>query len=616
MRAPVTSIFRTVAKAASIVLLLVGCVVYPSLAQAESPYIRGLELYRKGSYQEAEKVLRAALPEPPPPPPAQPGPLPLTPPPPPPPQPEEAHVRAMLGFTLLRGNHLADAEEQFSLVRRSHEPDSLSFGAVRSVGALGQGWAAFARGRTSEAVEILTDVLKRPAKSSALPDMLAESVPADAQFALGLIALGRGDAKTAQRHLEAATKGQDVLSSPKELYLALGDARAQSGDASGARSAWAEVARHASRFPGDAPRDELSRLKTARLLESSGDSGAALSLYAELSGGKHYQVDALQGQARVLLARGNAEAALPVLKKLVVLEPMMAEPMGQAVETDARLRPLLKDWGLAYFHRASYMEALAKFSRYLDDVDARDYACLMGQGWSQLRLGNGEQARDAFTEALKDKPGDSDPLAGLGSAALVLGKKEEARTLLGKAVEADRSNAVALNSLGHLEMAAGNGDVALTHFRASLSLRADYADSRLAIARILFDRAEFDAAASEYFRLATQEKRSVAAWSGLGWARLRLGQYDDALQAFAEARRVAPNQPVAAYGMAMALAKKGQADKAAQRLAEAIFLNPDFAGHPRGPGAHALQAGVFRTVLGNGRGLRAQAVPHCRRALP
>ncbi|MDO9082126.1 MAG: tetratricopeptide repeat protein, partial [Humidesulfovibrio sp.] len=538
-----------------------------------------------GKYAEAARVLRAALPastaaeSPAPRPSLSPSVTQAT------PQaplavgsPEAAHTRAVLGFTLLRLNQLPEAEEQFTLVRQS--PD------IQSVGLLGSGWAAFAHGRTSAAVELFAEALaKNSGPASTWPDMLRESVPADARLGQGLIALGRGRASEATTLLEAASAGPDLLGSAKELFLALGDARALAGDAKGALAAWAEAPRRASSFPGDAPRDELARLKTARLLESKGEAAQALALFSGLSGGQHYQAEALLGQARVLLAQGRASEALSALRRLVALEPTLAEPLGRTIAADPLLRPLNKDWGLAYFHRADYLEALAKLTAYLDDVDPKDYASLMGMGWGHLRLGHGLQAWDAFADAARVRangtsPASAEPLAGVGAAALSLGRVVEARGILAKALAAEPNNAVALNTMGHLELSQGNAQKALEHFRAALSARPDYVDSRLAAAKILFDRAEYDAAAAEYFRLATQEKRSVAAWNGLGWARLRLGQLDDALTAFAEARRLNPSLPAAAYGLGITLARLGQPDKASQRLAEAIFLNPDFAATP------------------------------------
>ncbi|MBU1228980.1 MAG: tetratricopeptide repeat protein [Proteobacteria bacterium] len=557
----------------------------PGRAQAESPYVQGLELYRQGKYSEALRVLQAALPASPPAqaPAAQPS---FIPPVAAAPQamqaadsPEAAHARAVLGFTLLRLNQLAEAEEQFGLVRRDAQ--------LQPVGLLGSGWAAFARGRTSAAVDLFAEALgKNGGPGAGLPDMLRESVPADARLGQGLIALGRGRAAEAVKLLEAAAAGPDLLGSPKELFLALGDARALAGDTNGALAAWAETPRRSSRFPSDAGRDELARLKAARLLEARGDDGQALALFTGLGGGQHYQAEALLGQARVLLAQGRASEALPVLRREVALEPTLAEPLARAIAADSRLRPLYKDWGLAYFHRAEYLEALAKFSAYLDDVDPKDYASLMGMGWSHLRLGQSMQAWDSFTDAARARaadaasPASAEPLAGIGAAALSLGRVDEARGILAKALAAEPDNAVALNTMGHLELSQGNASKALELFRSALRTRPDYVDSRMAAAKTLFDRAEYDAAAAEYFRLATQERRSVAAWNGLGWARLRLGQLDDAATAFAEARRLAPTLPAAAYGLGITLAKQGQHDRASQRLAEAIFLAPDFAATP------------------------------------
>jgi len=558
----------------------------PAPAWADSPYVQGLELYRQGKYAEAARVLRSALPTPAPVQAAAPRPSltpSLAPPAAPAPQPVESsettHVRAVLGFTLLRLDQLAEAEEQFGLVRQSPE--------FQSLGLLGSGWAAFAHGRTSAALDLFAEALGQSQRPDpARPDMLRESVPADARLGQGLIALGRSRASEAIPLLEAAAAGPDLLASPKELFLALGDARAKTGDTAGALAAWAEVPRRSSRLLGDAPRDELSRLKTARLLESTGDAAQALALFGDLAGGQHYQAEALLGQARLLLAQGRATEALPVLRRLAALEPTQAEPLSRAIAADPLLRPLNKDLGLAYFHRAAYLEALAKLSAYLDDVDAKDFACLMGLGWSHLRLGQSAQALAAFNDAANARTagGQATPsaeaLAGVGAATLSLGRTAEARAILAQALAAEPGNAVALNTLGHLELSQGDPQKALGRFRAALEARPDYVDSRMAAAKILFDRGDYDAAAAEYFRLATQERRSVAAWNGLGWARLRLGQLDGALTAFSEARRLNPSLPAAAYGLGITLAKQGQHEKASQSLAMAIFQNPDFAATP------------------------------------
>jgi len=109
-------------------------------------------------------------------------------------------------------------------------------------------------------------------------------VNADARLGQGLIALGRGQASVAARLLQAASSGPDLLASPKELFLALGDAKALAGDTAGALAAWAEVRQRTSRLLGDAPRDELAQLKSARLLETRGEGGKALAIFSSLAG--------------------------------------------------------------------------------------------------------------------------------------------------------------------------------------------------------------------------------------------------------------------------------------------------------------------------------------------
>jgi tetratricopeptide (TPR) repeat protein len=573
MRVRVSALFTTLASVLALALCLP--LFTATLAWADSPYVEGLELYRQGKYEAALNILRAALPQTPPV--ATGSPLPLDQPAQPqlPPDTQEsAHIRAVLGFTLLRQNSLSEAEEQFDLVRR--EP------SMEPVGVLGAAWAAYARGKTSAAVDLFNTAVGAATAATAetLPDMLRESVSPDARLALGLIALGRGNPQEAQKQLEAAALGQDVLGSTKEMFLALGDARAQNNDPRGAVNAWSEVSRRASRFPSDAPRDELARLKTARLQETGGMLDAALAQYTELSTGKYYKAEALQGEARTLLSQGHAAESLPVLRRLVNQDPNMANALEHPILADPLLRPVLKDWGLAYFHRADYQDALVKLTRYLDDVDPQDIACQLAIGWSDLRLGHSQHAWNIFNDAMQMKPATASPLVGLAASAMALGRPDEARGLLSRALDLDPANALALGTLGHLELSQGNTQQALDDFRAALKSRPDYVDSRLSVARILFNRAEYDAAAAEFFRLVTQEKRSTTGWSGLGWARLRLGQYDDALAAFAEAHRLNPNLPVGAYGMGITLARQGKPEQASQSLAEAIFLNPDFAATP------------------------------------
>lgn len=572
--------------APAIVLAACFALFTPASARADSPYVEGLELYRQGKFDDAAKTLRAGLPQTPqtseatappaiPTPSRQatlPAPLSST----PPADTEESpHLRAVLGFTLLKLNHLPEAEEQFDIVR--HNAD------MAPVGLLGAGWAAYARGRTSAAVRLFEEALRKAAPAPGqppLPDMLRESVPMDARLALGLIALGRDDPAEALKQLEAGKDGQDVLGSPKEYFLALGDARARMNDPRGAVDAWSEVSRHDSHLPGDAPHDELARLKTARLQENGGMADAALSGYAALSRGSFYRAEALQGQARVLLARGQTAQALPVLRRLVNEDPNMVGALAEKIQEDPLLRPVLKDWGLAYFHRASYRSGREKLVRYLDDVDPADTAGLIGVGWCDLRLGQPGDAQHSFGEALAKRPNDPGAMVGLAASAMAMGDPGRARGLISRALALDPKNALALGTLGHLELSQGNTQKGLDDFRAALKSRPDYVDARLSAARILFDRGDYDASAAEFFRLVTQERRSSVGWNGLGWARLRLGAYDEALSAFAEARRQNPNVPVGAYGMGVTLAREGRADQASQRLAEAIFLNPDFSATP------------------------------------
>jgi hypothetical protein len=186
-----------------------------------------------------------------------------------------------------------------------------------------------------------------------------------------------------------------------------------------------------------------------------------------------------------------------------------------------------------------------------------------------------------------------------------------ARELLGRVLAAEPRNALALNTLGHLELAQGDSQKALDAFRAALSARPDYVDSRLAAARILYDRAQFDAAAAEYFRLVTQEKRSTRAGSlaGRGWP----GAVRRRPVRLRQARRQIPRcpQPLR-HGITLARLAGRAGQQASGRSHFPTRTSP-----PRQRCWSLMARGRSTwTFSGDGRGLRAQAVPHHRSALP
>jgi tetratricopeptide (TPR) repeat protein len=242
MRARVSAVFAAIVPVLLFVATAAAFVAAPVPAWAGSPYVEGLDLYRQGRYAEAAKVLRAALPEQPPvgetnapeslAPSAsfesQGG--------------ESARARAVLGFALLRMNLLPEAEEQFGRIRAD--------AALGSVGALGAGWALYARGETTSAVDALNEALDKSRTAPAYPDMRARAFRRT-RAGLGSSPWARPP-REARAFLEPSAPGPNVLGRPRSCCWPW--ARPRPASARAGALPPGPRCRQQFEFPGDAAR--------------------------------------------------------------------------------------------------------------------------------------------------------------------------------------------------------------------------------------------------------------------------------------------------------------------------------------------------------------------------
>jgi protein O-mannosyl-transferase len=141
------------------------------------------------------------------------------------------------------------------------------------------------------------------------------------------------------------------------------------------------------------------------------------------------------------------------------------------------------------------------------------------------------------------------------------------------------NNSVAHIHLGTLLLKRGQVDAAISHFRESLSIRADANDGR-----------------------ANRGKGLVH--YDLGNAFAQKGLMDAAIVEYKKAVQLAPDYSNAHSSLGAALLKKGEVDEAIAQCREALSIEPEYAG--------------VHSILGNAlvrKGKVAEAVPHYERSL-
>lgn len=163
------------------------------------------------------------------------------------------------------------------------------------------------------------------------------------------------------------------------------------------------------------------------------------------------------------------------------------------------------------------------------------------------------------------------------SQALALaesGRGPEARELFDAVLAEDPDNPFALSRSGALLAEAGRTDEGIARLRRALTLRAEDAETRLVLARLLEQAGRHLHAAREWGRLVEQRPRDQEAWFGLARASALGGDRAASLTALRQLYRLDPLRDEVVRLLAAAEEEGGDRCAAAAVLADATLRRP------------------------------------------
>ena len=206
-------------------------------------------------------------------------------------------------------------------------------------------------------------------------------------------------------------------------------------------------------------------------------------------------------RAHQLYNEGRFDDALVVLREGLVLYPTSVElHVGEGY---ARLAREEYAWA-----RRSFEEALTLDSEHEDG--------LAGMGETLLRFGQVDHARTNFRRILElGYHDDVELMLQVGRALFRDNFVEDASQFFDIAVQQEPESAEAVSCMGYAQHRSGEDDAAISTLRRALKLDPDYAEARIYLANLLYDKQEYEAALYQFEKSSPEDH-----WDELGIWRL------------------------------------------------------------------------------------------------
>jgi tetratricopeptide (TPR) repeat protein len=243
-------------------------------------------------------------------------------------------------------------------------------------------------------------------------------------------------------------------------------------------------------------------------------------------------------------------------------------------------------------------------------------------GAANKNLGNIERAIEAFTNALKLEPQNSDGFVNLGNTYKDQGKYEDAIVAYETAITINHKNTKAYNNLGVTFREHGNYEKAIDalnhvimlepknamafnnlgnvyrdlklyqqaeeNYNEAIELKENYATAYHNLGQNFYAQNKLDEAMDAYNQALMTQNNYAEVYNSIGMLLRDQNLFEHAIKAYQNAISLSPNYAVAHYNLGNLLKDRGDFDCAIKFYEKAISLNPQHAASFNNMG-HALQ---------------------------
>jgi Flp pilus assembly protein TadD len=193
-------------------------------------------------------------------------------------------------------------------------------------------------------------------------------------------------------------------------------------------------------------------------------------------------------------------------------------------------------------------------------IESKSSRDLNNDAFRLMLDGQIEAAREGFQRAIEADPQNSTALSNLGFLLTQLDELEAATETLERAVALDPRSATAANNLGNALFRQGRYDEAIVRYRDALAIDPDDTQARLNLAVAHHQAGRLDEALDGYVEYLARRPDDPSAHNNVGLVHEACGRLEEATRAFRAATAL---QPAAAYLL---------------NLGFALFVGKDYAG--------------------------------------
>ena len=202
----------------------------------------------------------------------------------------------------------------------------------------------------------------------------------------------------------------------------------------------------------------------------------------------------------------------------------------------------------------------------------------------------GEEATDAFLQAVDVDPENDEAWLHLGYEYARQGHNDTAMTCYANAVKANPHNVYGQNNLGYEYFRQGHYEEAIAHYRLALERQPEYTLALNNLGNVLLKLEKPEKALEQFDRVLEINQNDPYARYNIGNVYLKQEKYEEAVKQYTQAFDQTPGNPDIANNLGYALMCLNKPEEALPWLETALALNPD---HPL---AHANLAILSKTT--------------------